>query len=321
MSTLEHVLRATSRTFAIGIEGLPRPLREEMRIAYLILRVSDYLEDNTTLEVKEKTALLDSWAATLQGGTPDPALLDHLGNTKDPSPDSTAAHHASEIMQGLGDLSPQAQHSIRAHTRDSTLGMARWVRRGPLIDTEAELDDYMHEVAGRVGYLITDLFSHSSEAVRVNRSEMMALGREFGLALQTVNIVRGIPSDIQRGWFFVPRQFLPDSIESGEDFLAEAHRGKALEVVERLLMKASRHFEAAERYIALLPRFEGGMRLFCLLPFLFGVRTLALSRANPDVLVSEAKLGRDEVKTIARRAKIWGWSNSWIHRYAAGLGG
>jgi phytoene/squalene synthetase len=94
-----------------------------------------------------------------------------------------------------------------------------------------------------------------------------------------------------------------------------------LEVVERLLMKSSRHFEAAERYIALLPRFEGGMRLFCLLPFLFGVRTLALSRANPDVLVSEAKLGRDEVKTIARRAKIWGWSNSWIHRYAAGLGG
>ena len=178
----------------------------------------------------------------------------------------------------------------------------------------------MHEVAGRVGYLITDLFCLSSKDVRANRSEMMVLGREFGLALQTVNIVRGIPSDIRRGWFFVPRQFLPDSIESGEDFLAEIHRGKAVEVVDRLLMKASRHFEAAEEYISRLPRFEGRMRIFCLLPFLFGVRTVALSRGNPDVLVSEAKLKRSEVKTIARRAKIWGWSNSWIHRYAADLG-
>jgi farnesyl-diphosphate farnesyltransferase len=320
MSTLEHVLRITSRTFAIGIEGLPRPLREEMRIAYLILRVSDYLEDNTTLEVMEKAALLDSWAATLQGGAPDPELLDHLRNTEDPSPDSTAAHHAFEIMQGLEELSPEAQHSIRAHTRDSTLGMARWVRRGPVIDTEGDLDDYMHEVAGRVGYLITDLFCLFSEEVRANQSEMMALGREFGLALQTVNIVRGIPQDIRRGWFFVPRQFLPDSIESGEDFLAEVHRGIAVEVVDSLLMKASRHFEAAEAYISRLPRFEGRMRIFCLLPFLFGVRTVALSRGNPDVLVSEAKLERGEVKTIARRAKLWGWSNSWIHRYAADLG-
>jgi len=317
--TLEQVLRATSRTFAIGIEGLSRPLREEIRVAYLILRVSDYLEDNTTLEDMKKAAFLDSWATALQGGAPDQALLDHLGSTEDPSPDSMAAHHASEIIQALGDLSPPSQHLIRAHTRDSTLGMARWVRRGPVIDTEAELDDYMHEVAGRVGYLITDLFSLSSHGVWANKSEMMALGREFGLALQTVNIVRGIPSDINRGWFFVPRQFLPESIESGEDFLAEVHRPEAVAVVDRLLMKASRHFEAAERYISLLPRFESRMRLFCLLPFLFGVRTVALSRANPEVLVSEVKLGRNEVERIAKRARLWGWSNSWIHRCARDL--
>ena len=197
--------------------------------------------------------------------------------------------------------------------------MARWVRRGPVIDTEEELDDYMHEVAGLVGYLITDLFSLSSRGVWANQSAMMALGREFGLALQTVNIVRGIPSDIKRGWFFVPRQFLPESIESGEQFLAEVHRPEAVAVVDRLLMKASRHFEAAEQYISLLPRFESRMRLFCLLPFLFGVRTVALSRANPEVLVSEVKLGRNEVERIAKRARLWGWSNSWIHRCARDL--
>ncbi|TFH61482.1 MAG: hypothetical protein E4G90_09610 [Gemmatimonadales bacterium] len=320
MSTLEHVLRATSRTFAIGIEALSRPLQEEMRIAYLILRVSDYLEDNTTLGSMEKAALLDSWAATLQGGTPDPRLLDHLGSTPDPSPDSMAAHHTPEIIEALEHLSPQAQTVIRARTRDSTLGMARWVRRGPVIETEADLDNYMHEVAGRVGYLITELFSLSSRGVRTNHPELMVLGREFGLALQTVNIVRGIPADIERGWLFVPKQFLPEGIETVEDFLAEGHRSEAMGVVDRLLRKAAGHFESAERYISLLPRFEGKMRRFCLLPFLFGIRTVALSRANPAVLVSEVKLDRNEVRRIASRATLFGWSNRWIRRYAAEIG-
>ena len=62
------------------------------------------------------------------------------------------------------------------------------------------------------------------------------------------------------------------------------------------------------------------MRYFCLLPFLFGVRTLALSTGNPAVLESEVKLDRREVKQIAWRARMWGWSNRWIHRYAFNLG-
>jgi farnesyl-diphosphate farnesyltransferase len=319
MPTLRQVLRATSRTFAIGIEGLPRPLREEMRVAYLILRVSDYLEDNTTLDASRKAALLESWAETLRGDPPNPGLLQHLGSTEDPSPDSMAAHHVSEILQALLHLPLPAQRAIRSHTRDSTLGMARWVLRGPVLETEADLDDYMHQVAGRVGYLITELFALASPRVAANRDQMMGLGREFGLALQTVNIVRGFPSDIRRGWFFVPQDFLPASIGSGEDFLAEENREAAMGVVDALLHKASRHFQAAEEYITLLPRVRGRMRYFCLLPFLFGVRTVALSRGNPEVLVSEVKLQRSEVRSIAAKARLWSWSDSWIRRWAAAL--
>lgn len=319
MPTLQQVLQATSRTFAIGIESLPAPLREEMRIAYLILRVSDYLEDNTTLDPGRKAALLVDWGDALDGCTPDPGLLAHLGTTEDPSPDSMAAHHTLEILHALGELPPRAQDVIREHTRQSTLGMARWALRGPDFVTEEDLDDYMHEVAGRVGYLITELFSLISGRVRTNHGEMMALGREFGLALQTVNIVRGIPSDIERGWFFVPRAFLPDAITSGAEFLSPGRREAALEVVDRLLAKASRHFEAAERYLGLLPPFRARMRYFCLLPYLFGVRTVALSRGNPAVLDSEVKLARAEVRKIAGRARILGWSNRWVHACSASL--
>jgi phytoene/squalene synthetase len=145
---------------------------------------------------------------------------------------------------------------------------------------------------------------------------MMALGQEFGLALQTVNVVRGIPADIGRGWFFVPRDFLPDTMREGRAFLEPSHREEAVRVIDRLLEKATGHFRAAQRYIELLPRFKGQLRYFCLLPYFFGVRTLALSRENPDVLVSEVKLARDEVRAIAGKSKLRGWSNAWIRRYA-----
>ena len=319
MPSLQEILRATSRTFALGIEGLPRPLLEEMRIAYLILRVSDYLEDNTTLEPLQKAVLLDAWSVVLEGSRPPRDLLDHLGATKDPSPDAMAAHHVEAIISGLEELSPKAQEVIRHHTRDSTIGMARWVRRGPLFEDEGDLDDYMHEVAGRVGYLITDLFSLASRKVAGRRTDLMPLGQEFGLALQTVNIVRGIPSDIERGWFFVPKALLPEGLQRGEEFLAEKNQKLAVQALDHLLEKASRHFRAAEEYISLLPPFQGKMRYFCLLPFFFGVKTLALSKGNPDVLASEVKLERNEVRSIAARTRLRGWSNRWISRYTREL--
>jgi farnesyl-diphosphate farnesyltransferase len=319
MPSLEQVLRATSRTFAIGIEGLARPLREQLRLAYLVLRVSDYLEDNTTLDPEEKASLLRAWAETLEGRPLEGALLRHLGTTDDPSPDSMAAHHASAIVRELRGLPAQPRSAIVHHTRDSTLGMARWVLRGPRIETEADLDDYMHEVAGRVGYVITELFALESIRVRGRKEELMALGQEFGLALQTVNVVRGIPNDLERGWFFVPASFLPPDVESPEAFLAPDRRASAVEVVDRLLDKACRHFRAAQEYILRIPPFEKRMRFFCLLPYLFGVRTVALSRGDPAVLKSEVKLARAEVRHITRWAGLLGWSDRWIQGFAEKL--
>ena len=43
MPSLDQLLRATSRTFALGIERLPQPLRDEVRVAYLVLRILEHL--------------------------------------------------------------------------------------------------------------------------------------------------------------------------------------------------------------------------------------------------------------------------------------
>ena len=128
-------------------------------------------------------------------------------------------------------------------------------------------------------------------------------GREFGLGLQTVNVIRGLHDDWRRGWNYVPRSF-----------------GEREESLARLVAKAERHLDQARGYIVGIPRRHHGIRLFCLLPYLFAVRTLAISRANPAVFEREVKLERAEVTGILRDARAWGWSNRWIERTAKRLG-
>ena len=317
--TLSELLRATSRTFALGIELLGSPLRDEVRVAYLILRVSDYLEDNTVMAPGKKVELLSLWHRILHKEESVQTLLAALGEDEDPIPDLEAIRHVEEIMRGFEALSSGAQAVIAQHAGDSTLGMARWAERGSDFRDEADLDDYMHEVAGRVGYLLTDLFALQVPEVRDRHEELMKLGQEFGLALQTVNVIRGLGSDRDRGWVFVPRTFIPAGGPAPERLFDEEQRPHALHVLERLVAKADGHFGAALDYTTMLPRREWRIRLFCLLPLFFGVRTLALSRGNPEVLDGEVKISRPEVKAIARWSGMFHRSNRWIRWYAERL--
>jgi len=319
MPTLNELLHAASRTFAVGIDHLPSPLRREVETAYLLLRVSDYLEDNESMEPNQKAGLLDRWARVLAREDGVEGFARALGPVPDPTPDALVARSVVQVAEALDRLRPQAQAVIRRHVRDSTLGMARWVLRGPGLADEADLDDYMHEVAGRVGWLLTELFSLDVPEVAAQRDPMMALGRDFGLALQTVNVIRGLHADWRRGWVYVPRSFAGGDGSAARVFSDEADPALEGRVLEELVAKAERHLAAAADYIARLPRRSRGIRLFCLLPHLFAVRTLALSRGNRAVFRRETKISRAEVRQIVRAAGMLGWSNGWIRWYVGRL--
>jgi len=318
MATLQELLRRSSRTFAVGIEILPSPLREEVTVAYLLLRVSDYLEDNQELADAEKVAWLEEWRRVL-GGSDSGTLADRLKGAREDTPDAFVARHVHTVLHGLARVNPEARSILVRRVRESSAGMARWTERGSAFETEADLDDYMHEVAGRVGHLLTELFVLRLRGLGAVREHMMRLGREFGLALQTVNVIRGLHEDRDRGWIYVPAAFLPDpGIETRELFSA-SNRAAAMTVLARLVDKADRHLDAARAYIRLIPRRHHRVRLFCLLPLLFAVRTLALSRDNPDVLERETKMTRREVAAIARSSRVMGFSNRWIDWYCRRL--
>jgi len=246
MSTLRDMLRTASRTFAIGIERLPGVLGEAVMVAYLLLRVSDYLEDNEDMPAENKIQLLKLWDRILAGESEVrelTAILNIPSGTD--NPDAIVAQHAEDVMARLRSLPPEVQDPIVSNVRESTLGMARWVERGPQVIDEADMDDYMFEVAGRVGYLLTHLFAWYSTAIRNKKDQLLPLSREFGLALQTVNVIRGLRKDYERGCVFVPKKFLAAVNLTAHELFQPENRAEAIKVLDLLADKAERHLHAA----------------------------------------------------------------------------
>ncbi len=313
--SLRELLRIASRTFALGIERLPRILCDAATIAYLLLRVSDYLEDNEEMDADKKATLLNLWVNILREEEAIETLAGQLTMINMDDPDAIVTAHAKEILLHLYSLPVEVREIIVHHVINTTLGMARWTKRGPNVGDEKDLDDYMFEVAGRVGYLVTQLFAWYSVTIRRREKEIMPLAREFGLALQTVNVIRGMREDFERGWVYVPRQFLLAMGISKEQLFDPEYREQALKVLDMMTDKAERHLKSALQYVKALPWWQHGIRLGCIFPLMFAIRTLAVCRHNALVFESEAKITRGEVKKIILDSTFWGWSNIWLDRY------
>jgi len=315
-SLLRELLLASSRTFALGIERLREPLRSEVRIAYLLLRISDYLEDSTSFEAAERADLLDIWDGALAQQRPVEELASRIHpENEEELPDARVAAEVTMVHQAISGLGREAGEIVVRYVRESTRGMARWARRGSDFANLDDLDDYMHEVAGRVGYLLTELFALRDPHIARAAPELMPLGRSFGLGLQTVNVIRGLHSDHHRGWLFVPRSFMETRtgpIEGSPSALFapnEVELRKA--VLTKLSHEALRHLDDALIYLTSIPRRHTDIRLFCALPILYAERTLALTLAEgDDVFFREIKMTRKDVRNIGRAAVLSVRSNT-----------
>ena len=144
MRILYELLVRASRTFAVGIELLPQPLRAEITVAYLLLRVSDYLEDSRELAPDEKIRLLEAWRQVLGGDIAPEALVLRL--QEDGGADARRVRRPPQ-RHGLGRIGPAPARRTRdprpPGARIHRGGWARWTKRGSVFETESDLDDYM----------------------------------------------------------------------------------------------------------------------------------------------------------------------------------
>jgi farnesyl-diphosphate farnesyltransferase len=314
-----EMLEKVSRTFALSIRYLPKALRQPVGLSYLLYRVSDCLEDHSELLAERKIALLQEWNCVLQGNTPPLEFVRNIADLDRRDPEIFVAQHAPDLIAALADVPVDLREPIISRVSESTLGMAHWQEQGPIIATLKDMDDYMHYVAGLVGYLMTDLFSWYSSHFRTRKEELLPMSREIGLGLQTVNVIRGLRKDYQRGWVFVPQEMLNAAGIDQDQFFLPEFEDRALGVVNQLIDKAEAHLQYGLAYISALRWWDHRVRLACIWPLCFALKTLSVSRNNVDVLRDEVKISRGDVKSIMRRTVLLGWSDRWLKSYTSQL--
>ncbi|MGB0467158.1 MAG: phytoene/squalene synthase family protein [Pontibacterium sp.] len=292
-------LPLVSRTFAACIGLLPKPLERAILLAYLLCRIADTIEDSPTLPVNRKTELLAAFKQSLKDQKIDcPAV--RAAFTEPANADEIMAADCQRVMACYQALPESQKAAILPWITEMCEGMADFAQTYnssadhshlQALETEQDLDQYCYYVAGTVGHLLTDLFrQHQGCLSDSNYKALKALSTSFGLGLQLTNIIKDVADDRQRNWSFVPRQLCEQYGINVENLLDPTQAQAAQAVMQHLINKARGHLNDALQYCTQLPRSQYRIRLFCLAPLYFAIRTLKLAEQDPDLLNPDHKV-------------------------------
>lgn len=329
----EAMLPKVSRTFAACIGLLPKQLSYEVLLAYLLCRIADTIEDHPSLPGARKRELLNVFTAALGGASLAPLHQAFDQHREGPEADHQLTREAHRVIAEFRALSPAAQKAIRPWVVEMCEGMADFACDQRVHETSQgvsallameDLDRYCYYVAGTVGHMLTDLFPlHHRRLTQSHYRRLRALATSFGLGLQLTNIIKDVADDARRGWSFVPRDLCSRHRTSPEALLDPQAAGAAQAVMNDLIAKAQGHLDDALAYCLALPRSAYRIRLFCLTPMFFAVRTLHRARHDPQLLNPDhkVKISRREVYAILRATMLVAPNNHLVRTYYRRLKG
>jgi phytoene/squalene synthetase len=246
----QYWLDVVSRSFALCIPQLEAPLRDQVALAYLLLRVLDTVEDAPFADRRAQQRQFERLRAFMRTM---PARTDV---------ECFVAGFPAQLSEGeralLGETFalledahalPVPTRAVVFHAIDRmAMGMAAYTRRPSplrLVDIE-DVSRYCCFVAGVVGEMLTHLWALGASDV----GPPIPLAYHFGLFLQKVNILKDQAEDEAAGRFLVPDR-------AG---LLASLRGDARGALE---------------YLQALPRDDRGYRTFCAWSLMLGAATVA----------------------------------------------
>jgi farnesyl-diphosphate farnesyltransferase len=282
-----EILRRTSRTFYLTIRLLPRAVRDEVALAYLLARATDTIADTSTAPVGEPAALLRALRASLGNEAFTGYEADYWERSQSLEAERALLRSLPALLARLQASEP-AVRSLLQQVMDSILeaqifDLERFSPGSDPLSSE-ELERYTYLVAGSVGEFWDHLcrlklprFSNAPDKLMRTRA------RHYGQALQLVNILRDRRMDSALGRIYVRAEDVPRWTEQARAWLRQG----------------------ADYCTALR---SGRLRYATLLPALLGWRTLALNEAQSPAAITPVKVPRGEVRRWLRRAwPVW-WS-------------
>ena len=302
----EQALVDVSRTFSKPIELLPKQLRVALTCGYLLCRVVDTVEDYELLGNQERNALFTAFIAVLDGEQSPESFSVCFRGFADDDPEIRLAQSLPRVMNVFMSQDAATREASIAWLSEMANGMRLYCRRdrpGVLtaINTVSDLERYCYFVAGTVGHLITDLFTHwMGSSGSALEPELRARCESFGIGLQLVNILKDVTEDFARNRCYVPRQLCQIEGFAREDLLAVEHRQQAHRALAQMFERAGEHLGKAFEYVLLIPAQQVQLRLFCLLPLWMALETLVVAIGNDAVLIADrpVKISREVVSDL-----------------------
>jgi hydroxymethylglutaryl-CoA reductase len=302
-----EILPRVSRTFALSIEALPVDLREPVRIAYLLCRLVDTVEDEPGLTPEHRQLLFGEFDAELQDAEERPACFEaDVGSLVADGANGELCRGAGAVLRRFRTLGSAKREVIRTRLLEMSRGMRIYSARG---DTEGgrrirdmeDLERYCYFVAGTVGKLLTDLFDKTVPLTPDDLTYVRSRAVSFGIGLQLVNILKDVSDDHSRGDCFLPESLAAQYGVPIERLQEDALREPALQMVRDVAARARFHLERAAEYTARWPAAEGeAIRLFCVVPLVLAFGTLELIEQGDDMLKvgCEPKVSREFVARV-----------------------
>jgi farnesyl-diphosphate farnesyltransferase len=316
-----QLLRHVSRSFDLSIRLLPHALQAPVAIGYLLARATDTVADTTALPLNERQVLLDLMTQTIAAQVISAEESRELSRLTQAFAAQQTDPHERALMQALPQclpllrtLSPDDQASVRqvlGHiTRGQQLDMTRFGPGLQALQTEAELADYTWLVAGCVGEFWTELCGrHLPGYSLFPQEEMMRIGRQYGMGLQRLNIIRDAGADLATGRCYWPVETLTQAGLTPA-LLAQAAQTPNPDTLNALAPLYAQWLDHTQAQLADGMRYALALkplrlRLASALPALIGARTVALLRqAGPAALNQRVKMPRHEVHALLWRIAL-----------------
>lgn len=320
---MQDLLKQVSRSFYLTLRILPRPVRAQLSLAYLLARASDTVVDTQLVEIgRRRDALLQirsSIREACEGQKPQiPDFGEFIEAQKRSEGQGSPAERLllerlGEIFVVLGEFSAEDRRRIRSvldtitHGQETDLirfGDASTDRIAAL-GTDEELDTYTFQVAGCVGEFWTYMCrAHAFPSAPLDDELLIANGIRFGKGLQLVNILRDLPKDLRNGRCYIPEEQLQTYGLQPQDLLDINKISEFRPLYNDYLQKAEDHLRAGWQYTLALPFRHMRIRLACAWPILIGVKTVEKLRQdnvlddNLHILVSQSDVWRLILRSV-----------------------
>lgn len=309
---LRTLLKASSRSFYLTLQMVPRPVRTQLCAGYLIARVTDTIADTDAVPAGARVAALAQVREAIRARSATGLDLRHLIRSEAHPLDRRLLEAARPTVEFFCSL-PEPDRTWLGNTLDTIIQGQQFdieyfelqhpgtAGSGPVpLPSEADLDRYLYAVAGCVGELWTRVCHHRLfPCARFDPERALERGVQFGKALQLINVLRDLARDLRNGRCYLPATRLAAAGLTAPELLDPAAIVRVRPVLNHYIATARTYLAGAFEYIRLLPANQRRLRLACAWAALIGARTLELLESgNPLDPTKVIKVPRGKVRKI-----------------------